>query len=172
MQVNVHNLIIEQFTRSLEALNNMLTKSQEFAKQNGYEAEAFMHMRLAPDMFPFSRQVMIATDIAKGAVGRLTTVSAPSFPDNETTIDQLKVRIGKTIEFLAGVKAEDFKDYESRNQSFPWYPGKKLEAKEYLVGFALPNFNFHVAMAYAILRQHGVKLGKADFLGKLDWKNA
>ena len=36
---------------------------------------------------------------------------------------------------------------------------------EYLAAFALPNFYFHLATAYNILRHRGVALGKRDFLG-------
>lgn len=171
MNVALNYLITEQFTRSLEALNNILIKAEDHAKERGFDPNAFLELRLAPDMFKFSRQVQIVTDLAKGAIARLTNNPAPTFEDKDTTIQELKTRIGKTIEYIATAKPEDFNGYESKVASFPWYPGKGLEGRDYLVSHAIPNFYFHISMTYALLRQHGVKLGKADFLGNQNWKN-
>lgn len=171
MNVSLHHLVTEQFCRSLEALNALLLKAESHAKERGFEPDAFLAMRLAPDMFPLVKQVQISTDIAKGAVARLTSKQAPVFEDKETTMSELKLRIGKTLEFIADTKPEDYNGYEKLTMSFPWLPGKGLEGRDFLVSHALPNFYFHATTTYALLRMAGVKLGKADFLGNQNWKN-
>ena len=126
--------------------------------------------RLAPDMFPLSKQIQIVCDNAKMSVARLTGISAPVFEDNEKSFDEFVNRINKTMAYLEGIKPENFTGYDKRTAEFPWLPGSYLEGKDYLVNYALPNFYFHLSMAYAILRFNGVDLGKVDFLGELNWK--
>tara|TARA_R110000868_G_scaffold104087_5_gene286274 strand:- start:3863 stop:4381 length:519 start_codon:yes stop_codon:yes gene_type:complete len=170
MNVSLHELVTLQFSTTLEALNNILTKAEQHASDRGFSADAFLATRFAPDMFALARQVQISTDIAKGAVARLTNTKAPVFEDNETTMADLKIRIGRTIEFIAGTKEKDYEGYEKLSMTFPWVPGKALGGKDFLVGHAIPNFYFHVATTYDLLRMAGVNLGKADFLGKQNWK--
>lgn len=170
MKHSLNDLISNQFTRSLVALKGMLHKAGEFAKERKFDENLFLQLRLAPDMFPLVRQVQIATDGAKGAAARLSGKTAPVFPDEEKTIPELIARIDKTIDFLRSFKAEDFKDYETRTMSFPWNPGSFLKGEDYLSSHALPNFYFHLTTAYAILRLHGVALGKGDFLGEQNWQ--
>lgn len=169
MNHGLHDLISVQFIRSLRGLKGMLGKATEFAEQRKFDPNSFLQLRLAPDMFPFVRQIQIATDGAKGAASRLTGKPAPSFPDEEKTIPELMARIDKTIEYLNGFKPEDFRDYEGRTMAFPWNPGAYLKGADYLSSHALPNFYFHVATAYNILRLHGVQLGKGDYLGEQNW---
>ena len=171
MEISLNKLIDEQFIRTLESMNVILTKAEAHAKERGFDPNAYLALRFAPDMLPFSKQIQIATDIAKGAVARLTNKKAPVFEDNETTLTELKTRIVKTIEFLASTKPEEYKGYELMMATFPWFPGKGLEGQDFLVSHALPNFFFHATTTYALLRMSGVKLGKADFLGKQNWKN-
>ncbi len=171
MEISLNKLVDEQFIRTLQSLNDILTKAETHAKDRGFDPNSYLSLRFAPDMFPFVKQVQIVTDIAKGAVARLTNKAAPKFEDNETTLAELKTRIGKTIEFLAATKPEEYKGYEAITATFPWLPGKGLEGKEFLVSHALPNFYFHATTTYALLRMSGVNLGKADFLGKQNWKN-
>ncbi len=171
MEISLNKIIDEQFIRTLEAMNTILAKAETHAKDRGFNPDSYLALRFAPDMLPFTKQVQIATDIAKGTVARLTNKKAPVFEDNETTFAELKLRIGKTIEFLASNKAEEYKGYESIVATFPWFPGKGLEGQDFLVSHALPNFYFHATTTYALLRMSGVKLGKADFLGKQNWKN-
>lgn len=120
-------------------------------------------------MFPLSGQIQRASDAAKGAIGRLTDIAAPSMPDEETTMADLQERIAKTIGFLESVKPEDMADGASRDVTIKW---KSFEASfkgdEYVVSFAIPNFFFHIVTAYDILRNQGVDVGKADYIGKFE----
>jgi hypothetical protein len=45
------------------------------------------------------------------------------------------------------------------------FAGLALPGPEFLQLYALPNFFFHYSMVYAIARQAGAPIGKADFDG-------
>jgi hypothetical protein len=119
-------------------------------------------------MLPLSSQVRIATDIAKGAVGRLTVLEIPKFEDNETTIAELQARLRALIDFFATLNAEVFNGAEFKIVTVKRANGE-VEANgwDYVQNFVLPNVYFHLATAYNILRHRGVVLGKKDFIGRL-----
>ena len=113
------------------------------------------------------RQVQVASDNAKFIAGRLAGKEWPSHPDTETTFEQLRARLASVIGYLDTFTREDFDQIEARKVKLPWMkPDQYLSAYDYLVGFGLPNFYFHVVTAYAILRHKGVKLGKQDLLAR------
>jgi hypothetical protein len=170
MQTNVHEHIVVQFTRSLDALKNILKKSREFALERKFDENNFLQLKLAPDMFPLVKQVQIVTDTAKGAVARLSGKSAPIFEDNEKTLNDVLNRIDATIHFISEFKPADFKDYQNAKISFPWYPGKFIMGEDLLTSHAIPNFYFHLTTTYALLRSVGVNIGKTDFLGAQNWQ--
>lgn len=157
-------------TSTLRALNNldaMLDKALASAEARKFDPVVFLGARLAPDMFPLTRQVQIACDFCKGTMARLGNVENPKFEDNEASFADLKARIAKTREFVQSVGEGGFAGAEDRDLVIQAGP-RTLEFKgmPYLVGYALPNLNFHMSMAYAILRHNGVDLGKADYIGK------
>lgn len=154
------------FVQYLTALSAILKKAAEHAQAKKIDPAVFTTGRLAPDMFPLSRQVQIATDNAKGATARLSGTELPSYPDTEVTFDELQARITKTLAFIQGVKPEAFAGSEDKDISFK--AGQRelaFKGMEYLSTFALPNFFFHVTTAYAILRNMGVEIGKLDYMG-------
>lgn len=171
MQVNVYDVTINQFTRSLSALKGVLAKGAAFADRKKIDYSVLLNARLAADMFPLSKQIQIACDGAKFCASRLTGKEAPKFDDKETTYTEFVARIDATLAYLATFKPEDFNGYEKQIARFPWNPGKHLHGHAYLVQHAIPNFYFHLTAAYAILRHLGVEIGKADFLGEQDWHN-
>jgi hypothetical protein len=122
--------------------------------------------RLAPDMFPLARQIQIASDAAKGAVARLTGTEAPAMPDTEASFAELKDRCDRTIAFLKAADPAAFDAGAAREVvlTFPNGGGMKFDGTTFLTGFSVPNFYFHAATTYAILRAQGVEIGKADFL--------
>jgi uncharacterized protein len=93
-------------------------------------------------------------------------VEAPKFEDNEASFPELKARIQKTLDYLASIPADRVDGTEDKDITFPIGRDKTrtMKAEAYLKHFALPNFFFHVTMAYAILRNNGVELGKTDYL--------
>jgi hypothetical protein len=130
--------------------------------------QVLLQARLFPDMFPLLRQVQIATDTAKGAVARLAGVELPKFEDNELSFGDLQARIDKTIHFIEHLDATKLDGSETRAIHLK-VGGKELHfvGSQYLMGWAWPNFHFHMTTAYCILRHNGVPLGKADFLGEV-----
>src|SRR5262249_49984046 len=122
--------------------------------------------RLYPDMFPLSRQVQIACDTAKGAMARLAGVTNPAHEDTERTFEELKARIAKTVDFVRSVQPAQVEGTEDRDITLKLGPREVTwKGMQYLLGFALPNFYFHVTTAYDILRHNGVPVGKPDYIG-------
>ena len=164
MATELYDLTVPVFTRALKALSGLLDKAVAHAGEAG--AEALLANRLVPDMHPLSKQVQIACDGAKLCVARLSGAEAPVNEDVETTIAELKARIAATLEWIGSVPREAIDGQEDREVVLK-FPGGEwpFKGQGYVIGFALPNFFFHVTTAYGLLRQAGVPLGKRDFLG-------
>jgi hypothetical protein len=152
--------------RFLTALSAILDKAAVHTKSAGGDAAQILNARLAPDMLPLSKQVQIATDHAKGMAARLSGREVPKFEDNETSLDELKARIAKVMDFVSSVEVSEMDGSEEREITINLRDRTlKLPGHQYLFQFAMPNFFFHVTTAYDILRKEGVPLGKADFMG-------
>ena len=150
----------------LTALSNVLDKGAAFAEAKKIDQTVLTADRLAPDMFPLSRQVQIATDMAKGGIARLAGADIPAYEDTETTIEQLKARIAKTLAFIESFTSAQIDGTEEKEVVLKMRAGDmKFTGQRYLIGFVIPNFTFHCATAYDILRKNGVDIGKKDFLG-------
>lgn len=164
MATELHDLTVPVFTRGLTALSGLLDKAVEHAGAAG--ADALLTNRLAEDMHPLSKQVQIACDSAKLCVARLSGAEAPVNEDVETTIPELQARIASTLAFIGSVRREAIDGQEEREVVLK-FPGGEwpFKGQGYVIGFAIPNFFFHVSTAYGLLRQAGVPVGKRDFLG-------
>jgi hypothetical protein len=166
MSISMTEILVPTINRALKNLSAILDKGAAFAEKKQIEGTVLTGSRLAPDMFPLSRQVQIACDIAKGAAARLSDTEIPKFEDTETTFPELKARIEKTLQFVNGIAADKFKDSEKRDIVIVNRRGDlKFTGLAYLTEFVLPNVYFHATAAYAILRHNGVEIGKPDFLG-------
>lgn len=155
------------FARTLRNLTALLDKAEAHCAARKIDAGALTGFRLYPDMFPFTRQVQIACDTAKGAVARLAGADIPKHEDTEQTLAELKARIAKTLEFVESLPAERIDGSEEREIVLPLRSGeRRFRGLQYLLGWAYPNFYFHVTTVYAILRHNGVEIGKQDFLGR------
>lgn len=170
MNVSVYSVSAHQFILTLKNLKNILNKAETYSKAKNFDLTILLQTRLFPDMLTLGKHIQTACDAAKFCGSRLTLIPAPTFEDKEETFGELITRIDKTVEYLNSLTEEDFKDFESRKIRFPWNPGKELSGRDYLVEFALPNFYFHITTAYNILRSIGLELGKADFLGSINWQ--
>ena len=157
------------FEIGLNALSTILDKAAAFATARNIDPAVLLNSRLSPDMFPLVRQIQIATDQAKNGSSRLAGLEPPRYDDDETTIEQLKARIAKTLAYLKTINPERIDASGNREISFPLGPTNRghMKAADYLNHFVLPNFYFHRTAAYAILRHCGVDVGKLDFLGAL-----
>ena len=158
---------VPTLTRALTQLRHVLQKGRAHAEAQGWDPAVLLGMRLAPDMFPLTRQVQIATDIAKNAVGRLSGGEAPKFEDDETTFEQLEARVQRALDYLASVPATAFDGAEARPIVISTRARGDLHfnGRDYFFAWALPIVHFHCTTTYALLRHAGVPLGKADFLG-------
>jgi len=166
MKISMHAMSAGQFLPLLANLRKFIDKAEASAKARKFEPTVLMTARLAPDMFPFNRQVQLTCDFAKNSTARLAGLEAPRFEDTETTADELRARIDKTMAYLETVAANAVDGQEERDIKIP-LRDRTLEMKglPFLKNWALPNFYFHLVTAYDILRHNGVELGKGDFLG-------
>lgn len=166
MTISMYQASVPVFTHMLTALSSVLDKAEAHCATKKIDPVVLPGTRLVPDMFPMSRQVQIACDFAKGTGARLAGVEMPTYADSEKTFPELKERIAKTIAFLGTLSASQIDGSEDRDITMKVGPqDMHFKGLPYLVGFSLPNFYFHVTMAYAIAREGGVELGKMDYLG-------
>jgi hypothetical protein len=157
--------IFGQFKKQLGQLDKWLSTAAEYAKSRNFDPVVFPTLRLAPDQFPLARQVQIACDTVKLTAAYLTGKPAQPQEDNETTIEQLQVRIRSIITLLDGLAAADFEGAAARVVSQPRWKGEWMTGEDYFIQHSVPNFYFHLTTAYAILRHNGVAIGKRDYLG-------
>ncbi|MEQ1754938.1 MAG: DUF1993 domain-containing protein [Micropepsaceae bacterium] len=168
MSSNLHSASVGVFVQYLTSLSTILTKAAASAEARKIDPSVLVNGRVAPDMFPLSRQVQIATDHAKGASARLAGVEPPSFTDTETTFAELQQRIQKTVDYIKGLKPAQFDGADVRDVTLTLGGQKHTwKGSVYLNHFALPNFFFHATTTYNILRHNGVEIGKRDFLGSI-----
>ena len=167
MSISLYQASVPSFVRMLTNLSEILNKAAVHAETKKIDPSIFINGRLAPDMFPLSRQVQIATDMVKGCGARLAGVEVPNYEDNESSFAELQARIAKTIAFLQTLSPEQIDGNEQiaihlkfgrTEMNFLGLP--------YLLDFVLPNFHFHLTTTYAILRHLGVDVGKMDYVGQ------
>jgi len=166
MKLSMHAMSVDVFTHALGSLSAFLEKGQAHATQRKFEPAVLLASRLAPDMFPLTRQVQLACDLAKNSIARLVGQEPPRFPDTEASFEELHARIARTVDYLKSVPSSALEGAETRDIKVPTR-GETLEFKglAFLQHWAIPNVFFHVTTAYLILRHNGVELGKRDFLG-------
>jgi hypothetical protein len=163
--MNLFELTVPQLAKTLRNLDRWLKSAEDYATSRKFSVDNLIGARLAPDQFTLVKQVQTACDNAKFIPGRLTGKDWPAHADTETTFEQLHARIAAVLSYLDTFKPEDFAGAEERRISLPWMQGKWMTGAEYVSQFALPNFYFHVSLAYGILRHNGVPLGKSDYIG-------
>lgn len=166
MPITLHSASVPVFTQFLGNLKHLLTKAKADVAARGYDEQALVQYRLAPDMLPFKTQICIACDAAKLCAARIGGLDAPKYENTENTLDELIARIDKTVAWLQTVPASAIDGLDDKEVTFP--VGKTatrtLRAEDYLKTWALPNMYFHITTAYAILRHNGVAVGKGDYL--------
>ena len=166
MTISMYSAAVPVCQSMLRNLSHLLEKGQAYAVAKKCDESALTQFRLAPDMFAFTRQVLIACDAAKNGVARLAGIEAPKFADDEKTFAELKLRIQKTLDFLATVEAASVDGSEDKEITFPAGPDVKrtMRGQQYLTQWMLPNLYFHITTAYNILRHNSVDVGKLDYL--------
>ncbi|MCK9608782.1 MAG: DUF1993 domain-containing protein [Methylomonas sp.] len=168
MSAFMYAVTVPPILRSLANLRAILKKAIAHAEQKKIDPSVLVNARLYPDMYPLSRQVQIATDVAKGAAARLAGQEPLKYQDTESTLAELIARIDKTVALLESLTAEQINGSADKTILLPRHDRtSEFKGLDYLTDFVLPNIYFHVATAYAILRHNGVELGKQDFLGNI-----
>lgn len=169
--MNLYDATVPVFTKHLNGVNKWLDKAVEYETHKHIDPETLLAGRLAPDQYPFTRQIQAACDQAKWTCAKLAGKEGPSHPDTEKTIAEIRQRLKTVVDYLGTFKREDFDGAEERPCKHAFMPAP-MRGGDYLDHFALPNFHFHLTTAYAILRHKGVELGKNDYLVDLPFLKA
>jgi len=166
MSLTMYQASVPVFVRMLGNLSAILDKAAAHAEAKKIDPAIFINARLAPDMYPLSRQIQIATDMVKGCVARLAGIDVPSYEDNEKTFAELQARIAKTVAFIQSISAAQIDSSEEREIILK-FGSREMHflGQAYLLDFVMPNFHFHLTTTYAILRHNGVEIGKRDYVG-------
>ncbi len=166
--LSMYQASVPVIIRALNNLTAILKKGEAFAAAKKIDPSVLINARLAPDMYPLSRQIQIASDVVKGGAARLAGSEIPSYADNEASFAELYERISKTIAYLNTFKPAQIDGSEEKAISLKvGGQDMSMNGQQYLTGFVLPNLYFHITVAYAILRHNGVDVGKRDYLGSL-----
>jgi len=168
MQISMYRASVPVFARALRNLIAILKKGEAHATERKIEPTVLLNYRLAPDMFALTRQVQIATDMAKGCVSRLAGVEIPSYEDKEATFGELIARVDKCMAYLESFNPAQIDGTEDRTIVLKRPTGDvSYPGLQYLLEYVTPNVYFHCSATYAILRHCGVDVGKKDFIGAL-----
>jgi hypothetical protein len=166
MPISMYGASAPVLARALRNLAAILKKGEAFAAERKIDPSVLLNYRLAPDMYPLTKQAQIATDMSKGCVSRLAGVDIPSYDDREASFGELIARIDKCVAYIEGFQPAQLDGTEDKAITLKFPNGEyAFTGLPYLQGFVLPNVYFHCTMAYAILRHCGVPLGKMDFIG-------
>lgn len=167
MTISMHSASAPAFARMLGNMLVWLDKAQAHAEARRFDSANYLGLRLAPDMLPLVKQVQIASDAAKGCMGRLAGQELPKWDDSEASLDDLRARIRKTLDYVQSFQPSQIDGSEDREVVIPLRNRDPLTftGEAYLRHWALPNFYFHATTLYALLRHAGVDLGKGDYLG-------
>ena len=168
MQISMYRASVPVFARALRNLVAILRKGEAHATERKIDPTVLLNYRLAPDMFALTRQVQIATDMAKGCVSRLAGVEIPAYEDKEATFGELVARVEKCIAYLESFRPEQVDGTEDKAIVLKRPTGDvSMVGLPYLLEYVTPNVYFHCAATYSILRHCGVSIGKKDFIGPL-----
>jgi hypothetical protein len=168
MPISMYRASVPVFVRALRNLAAILKKGEAHAAERKIDPAVLLNYRLAPDMFPLTRQVQIATDMAKGCASRLAGVEIPSYEDKEATFAELVARLEKCIAYLESFQPGQIDGTEDKTVTLKRPTGDvSYPGLQYLLEYVTPNVYFHCTSAYAILRHCGVDVGKKDFIGAL-----
>ena len=167
MTISMYAASTPVFSQMLVSLSDILHKTEAHAAVKNIEPSVFLQARLSPDMFPLLRQVQIAADFARGVSARLAGQEVPKVEDNQQTFADCQALIKQSLDFINNIKPEQIDGQEIREIiTRPGTPKeRRFNGQAYLLSYGLPQFFFHITTAYAILRHHGVELGKKDYMG-------
>ena len=167
MTVSMYDASVPVIKQMLTSLSELLAKAEAHTAEKKIEPAVLLQARLFPDMLPLTRQVQIACDFGKSIPSRLAGVDVPAYDDTEQTFEQLQARIARTLGVIAALDPASFTGSEAMEIVLrPGTPKERtITGQSYLFNYGLPQFFFHIATAYALLRHNGVEVGKKDYMG-------
>jgi hypothetical protein len=170
--MSLYEASVPQLKKMLTNLERWLGAAVEQAQKKSFDPNVLLGARLAPDQYALTQQIQAVCDNAKFAAARIAGKDPPKHPDTETTLEELRARIHAVKVYLDTFTPMDFVNAEARTVTLPFLGGRVLSTADYLTEMVLPNFYFHLVTAYSILRHNGVALGKMDFIGPLNVREA
>lgn len=168
MAFSLYAATVPSYRQILEAVSGLLRKAENFCAEKGIAAHDIIQARFAEDMLPFAYQVKSTAVHSLGAIeGLRKGVFSPDTAPPPETFAALKTRIAETLTALEAVEAAEIDAFVGRDMRFA-FGDRHIDftAENFLLSFSQPNFYFHAATAYDILRWKGVPIGKRDFIGK------
>ena len=169
MAVSLYDLTVASYLQVLPAVENFLKKGQEHFAAGSVDADAVADIRLAPDMLPFRFQVHSVVHHSQGAIAGIKAgLFNPPPPMAKLDYTGLRQQVADARAGLEKVTPAEVEALSGRDMTFAMGDLKiPFTVETFLLSFSLPNFYFHAATAYDILRVQGVPLGKRDFLGRM-----
>lgn len=166
--LSFYDISVPVFRQILGATGGQLAKASAHCADKGVDPATLINSRLFADMFPFNVQVGQALGHSVGAIRRLRGENVPIIPASPPpdTFDGLRKAIADGLAYLETVTPADLEGAAERDVKLEFPGGRSMsfKGKDYLLGFAMPNFYFHSTTAYDILRHNGVVIGKGDFM--------
>lgn len=166
MPYSLYSVSAPVLSHYLKHLHKMLGVADGFANDGDIPASHILTARLAEGMFPFAQQVSTACGFVYRTCCPLLNIDAPPLAGGENSFKQLQERVDATLRFLASIRDQELpKNMPQAISTTAGFSELSFSAEDYVHRYAMPNFFFHLTMAYAILRAQGVPLGKGDFDG-------
>jgi uncharacterized protein len=172
MTVSLYSATIPSYRQVLGAVAGLLRTAQAFCAEQGIEPPELIQTRLAADMLPFAYQVKSTAVHSLGAIeGVRKGVFSPDMTPPPETFVALEARIAGALSALEAIEPAEVDSFVGRDMRFE-FGNRRVDftAEDFLLSFSQPNFYFHAATTYAILRWKGMPIGKRDFMGKLRTK--
>jgi len=163
---SMYQISVSVYIRRLDGLAGCLKKAQAHYAEKKYDETSLMKQRLFPDMYPFARQVQVATDHARASAALLAGLEPPTYEADEKTIAELIARVERSVAYLNTFKPEQIDGSEGKTITVKrGGADMSFSGLDLLLHSSMSNFYFHTTTAYAILRSNGVPLIKRDFSG-------
>lgn len=172
MAISLYDLSVMNYLQTLGAVGGFLERGLSYCRENSIDPEEIVETRIFPDMLPFRFQIQSVAHHSRGAIEAISSgVFSPSSNLSAHKYAELQALIIDSRDALEKLTPEAVNSREGAEVVFR-IQGAELPftAANFLLSFSLPNFYFHAATAYDILRSKGVPLGKRDFLGRLRLK--
>lgn len=172
MSLSLYTATIPAYQQTLGAITGLLVTAETYCAEKQLDPEEFLNARLAEDMLPFAYQVKSTAVHSLGSIeGVRRGVFSPDMTPPPQTFEALKARIAATLAALAAITPAEIDGFVGRDMRFEFRERRmEFTAENFLLSFSLPNFYFHAATTYDILRWKGAHIGKRDFMGRLRLK--